>query len=305
MSRMAPRELAAKLATGLLAFPVTHFAESLDFDEGRYRDHIEWLAGFKPAGLFAAAAAGEFFSLTLEEFFRVVAAAAEQAGNRVPVVAGCGYGTAMALQFARSAGNAGADGLLLMPPYLIHPDPAGLVAHIEAVCASPSLGIILYNRDNSMLDFESLQALCRRAPNLVGFKDGSGDVELFKRISTQYCGRLTTICGMPPAESFAEDYFAAGADTYSSGIFNFLPRLALDFFNAAKRCDRDRVSQLQQEFVDPYAKIRKRRKGCAVSILKAGMRAVGRPAGPVRPPLVDLDPFEFETLASLIARRAG
>lgn len=303
MSRMPPKELAEKLAAGLLAFPVTHFTDALAFNETAYRDHIEWLVGFKPAGLFAAGGAGEFFSLTLEEFFRVVSAAAEQTASRVPVIAGCGYGTAMAVQFARAAEEAGADGLLLMPPYLVDSDQAGLAAHIETVCASTPLGVILYNRDNAILSFESLRTVCRNAPNLVGFKDGCGDLALFKRICVELRGRLTTICGMPTAESFATDYFAAGADTYSSGIFNFLPKLALDYYKAARNGNHKHIMQVRQEFLDPYVEIRKRRKGYAVSILKAGMRAVGRPAGPVRPPLIDLDSAESEALALLLAGR--
>lgn len=304
MSRTPPKELAERLAMGLLAFPVTHFTEaSLDFNEAAYCEHIEWLLQFGPAGVFAAGAAGEFFSLTLEEYFRVVSAAAEQAGGRVPVVAGCGYGTAMARQFARAAEEAGADGLLLMPPYLVDPDPAGLMEHIEAVCGSTPLGVILYNRDNAVLDFESLERVCQRAPNLIGFKDGCGDLVLFRRICAELRGRLITICGMPTAESFAREYFAAGANTYSSGTFNFLPGLAMDFYKAARNRDCAYLSQIQRDFLDPYVEIRKRRKGYAVSILKAGMRAVGKPAGPVRPPLVDVAPAEFESLAILLAGR--
>jgi 5-dehydro-4-deoxyglucarate dehydratase len=300
---MSPEELAGKLAAGLLSFPVTHFTETLAFDEGPFREHVDWLLGFAPAGLFAAGGAGEFFSLTLEEFSSVVSAAAEQTRRRVPVVAGCGYGTAMAKQFARAAEAAGADGLLLLPPYLLNPDPAGLVAHVEAVCASTKLGVIFYSRDNAVLSEAGLERLCERAPNLIGFKDGCGDMDLMRRICARFRGRLTCICGLPTAETFALSYFEMGADTYSSAIFNFLPRFALDFYGAARRGEGEPVSQLLREFVDPYVEIRNRHKGYAVSIVKAGMRAVGRPAGPVRPPLTDLDAMELVDLAKLVAAR--
>ena len=301
MSQFAPEELRRTLAEGLLAFPVTHFTPALAFDEVPFREHVEWLIGFKPSGLFAAGGAGEFFSLTLEEFSRVVFAAAKQADCRVPVVAGCGYGTAMAIQFARAAEKAGADGLLLLPPYLIDPDAAGLVAHVQAVCASTKLGVVFYNRDNAILNEASLEQLCERAPNLVGFKDGIGDLDSMTRICARFRGRLTCICGLPTAETAALSYFELGADTYSSAIFNFLPRFAQDFYAAARRCDRDQVERYLREFVGPLSEIRKRRKGYAVSIVKAGMRAVGRSAGPVRPPLVELAPEEMEAMARLVA----
>src|ERR1039457_532749 len=113
MSGMSPEEFATKIGAGLLSFPVTHFTDSYDFNEGAYREHLEWLLAHKPAGLFAAGGAGEVFLLPLEELSTVVSAAVEQTNHRVPVVAGCGYGTAMAKQFAQSGEAAGADGILL------------------------------------------------------------------------------------------------------------------------------------------------------------------------------------------------
>jgi len=159
MSRMSPEELAKALGAGLLSFPVTHFTDAYAFDEGPYRKHIEWLLEYKPAGLFAAGGTGEFFSLTLEEFTAVVAAAVQQTKQRVPVVAGCGYGTAMAKQFAQAAEASGADGILLLPPYLLNAEAAGIAAHVEAVCAATKLGVIFYNRDNAILNETVLEKL--------------------------------------------------------------------------------------------------------------------------------------------------
>jgi len=305
MSRMSPQEFAKRIGAGLLSFPVTHFtADGSAFDEAAYREHIDWLVEHQPAGLFAVGGTGEFFSLTLPEFSTVVAAAVEQTHGRVPVVAGCGYGTAMAKQFAQAAGAAGADGLLLLPPYLLNADPAGLVAHVEAVCAATSLGVIFYNRDNAILNEVWLERLCARCPNLVGFKDGFGDIELMTRIYARMGDRLTYIGGLPTAETFALPYLEMGVTTYSSAIFNFLPNFAQNFYAAVRRRDHTEVFQHLRDFVLPYVDIRNRRKGYAVSIVKAGMRAIGRPAGPVRTPLTDLEDSELETLTGLIAGRS-
>jgi 5-dehydro-4-deoxyglucarate dehydratase len=305
MSRMSPEEFAKTIGAGLLSFPVTHFTgDGSAFDEPAYREHIDWLLQHKPAGLFAAGGTGEFFSLTLEEFSAVVSAAAGQTSGRVPVVAGCGYGTAIAKQFARAGEAAGADGLLLFPPYLINADPAGLAAHVEAVCASTNLGVIFYNRDNAILNEVWLERICERCPNLVGFKDGYGDIELMTRIYARMGDRLTYIGGLPTAETFALPYLEMGVTTYSSAIFNFLPQFAQEFYAAVRRRDHGFVFKELREFVLPYIDIRNRRKGYAVSIVKAGMRAVGRPAGPVRSPLTDLDAGEMEALTKLIAGRS-
>ncbi|HEY4380644.1 MAG TPA: 5-dehydro-4-deoxyglucarate dehydratase [Acidobacteriaceae bacterium] len=305
MSGMSPEEFAKKIGAGLLSFPVTHFnADASAFDEGPYRQHLEWLLEHKPAGLFAAGGTGEFFSLTLEEFSAVVSAAVQQTNHRVPVVAGCGYGTAMAKQFARAGEAAGADGILLLPPYLLNSDPAGLVAHVEAVCATTKLGVIFYNRDNAILNDVWLEKLCDRCPNLVGFKDGYGDIELMTRIYARMGDRLVYVGGLPTAETFALPYLEMGVTTYSSAIFNFLPKFAQNFYAAVRRRDHAVVYKELRDFVLPYIDIRNRRKGYAVSIVKAGMRAIGRPAGPVRTPLTDLDASELDALMKLIAGRS-
>jgi hypothetical protein len=140
----------------------------------------------------------------------------------------------------------------------------------------------------------ALERLCDRCPNLVGFKDGYGDIELMTRIYARMGDRLTYIGGLPTAETFALPYLEMGVTTYSSAIFNFLPSLRRTFYAAVRRRDHAEVFKQLRDFVLPYIDIRNRRKGYAVSIVKAGMRAVGRPAGPVRTPLTDLDASEME-----------
>jgi 5-dehydro-4-deoxyglucarate dehydratase len=301
---MSPQEMSSKIGEGLLSFPVTHFDNHLEFTEQPYRQHIAWLLEHRPAALFAAGGTGEFFSLTLDDFSQVIGAAVSEVGGKVPVIAGCGYGTRTAIQFARAAEQAGADGILLLPPYLVNAEAAGLVAHAKAICNSTRLGVIFYNRDNAVLDESALEQLCQSCPNLVGFKDGVGDIELMTRIRARLGERLVYIGGLPTAETFALPYLEIGVTTYSSAIFNFLPQFALDFYSAVRKRDHATVFAKLREFVLPYIAIRRRRKGYAVSIVKAGMKAVGRDAGPVRPPLTELDSAELEELRRLIAGRS-
>ncbi len=194
---MTPVEMAGVIGKGLLSFPVTHFTHDLSFDEHPYREHCDWLLQHDVAGLFAAGGTGEFFSLTPAEVEQVVRAAVEATRARVPVIAGCGYGTAIAVAMARAAERAGADGILLLPPYLMTPSQAGLAAHVSAVCNATSLGVIVYNRDNAILNEDTLAELCTNCPNLVGFKDGVGDIELMMRVYARLGDRLTYIGGYP------------------------------------------------------------------------------------------------------------
>ncbi|MCM2402070.1 5-dehydro-4-deoxyglucarate dehydratase [Rhizobium sp. S153] len=300
MSRMTPQEMAGEISKGLLSFPVTHFNKTGAFQPEPFRDHLEWLTGFGPATFFAACGTGEFFSLSPAEVETVTRVAIDQMKGRVPVIAGVGYGTSMAVEMAARAEAAGADGLLVLPPYLITPESAGLEAHVEAICASTKLGVTIYNRDNAILDEYALARLAERCPNLVGYKDGVGDVELMVRIQSLLEGRLTFIGGLPTAETFALPYLDMGVNTYSSAIFNFVPQFAMDFHAAVLRRDHAAIMQGLRNFVLPYIEIRSRRRGYAVSIVKAGLRAMGRDAGPVRSPLVDLTEAEMSELTALI-----
>jgi 5-dehydro-4-deoxyglucarate dehydratase len=300
---MDPKALAAQIGSGLLSFPVTHFTAEDTFAETSYRDHIAWLNQYKPAGLFAAGGTGEFFSLTLDEFSHVVRAAVDETAGRLPILAGCGYGTATAKQFAAAAERSGARGLLLFPPYLVNADPDGLIAHVKAVCGSTSLGVIVYSRDNAILKADTLAKMADLCPNLIGFKDGVGDIETMTRIYLKLGDRLTYVGGLPTAETFALPYLEMGVTTYSSAIFNFLPEWAMDFYAAVRRKDHAHVTRELRDFVMPYIDIRDRRKGYAVSIVKAGVSLIGRTPGPVRGPLTDLTESERASLQSLLANR--
>ena len=287
------------VGSGLLSFPVTHFDENLRFDEIRYRQHVEWLASYEASVLFAAGGTGEFFSLNPSEIPDVIRAAKASAGS-TPIISGTGYGTALAIEIAQAAEKAGADGLLLLPPYLMFAEQAGLIAHVKAVCQSVGIGVIVYNRDNAVLTADSIARLCDECPNLIGFKDGVGDVDRVIEITTKIGDRLVYVGGMPTHEVYAQAYFAAGVTTYSSAVFNVVPQLAQTFYHALRGGNQSVVDQLLKDFFFPLVALRNRRKGYAVSIIKAGLRVLGQDPGPVRPPLTDLTPEELKLLEVII-----
>jgi 5-dehydro-4-deoxyglucarate dehydratase len=125
------------------------------------------------------------------------------------------------------------------------------------------------------------------------------------RTYAQLGDRLFYVGGLPTAEVFALPLLQLGVTTYSSAIFNFVPQFALDFYAAVRRQDRTAVYAMLSDFVIPYTKIRDRESGYSVSIVKAGLAAVGRPAGPVRPPLSDLLDAERDELQTLVDKVAG
>ena len=301
---MTPDQMKAALGSGLLSFPVTHFDAENRFAPESYKAHVEWLAGYDAPVLFAAGGTGEFFSLAPREIPQIVAAAKESAG-KTAIVSGCGYGTEMAIDIAQSVEKAGADGILLLPHYLIDAPQEGLYRHIRAVCDKVGFGVMVYNRDNAVLQADTLARLCDDCPNLIGFKDGTGDIGLVRQITAKMGDRLTYLGGMPTAELFAEAYLGAGFTTYSSAVFNFVPALANRFYTALRAGDRATCETILTEFFYPFMELRARRKGYAVAAVKAGVRLVGFEAGPVRAPLDDLTPAEEAILQGLIAAQDG
>ncbi|MFN7024199.1 MAG: 5-dehydro-4-deoxyglucarate dehydratase [Pseudorhizobium sp.] len=301
---MSPEELKLQVGSGLLSFPVTHFTTDLTLDLDSYRRHVAWLSGFDAAALFAAGGTGEFFSLSPQEVGQVTRAAKEVSGA-VPIIAGCGYGTALAVETAAIVAKAGADGILLLPHYLTEAPQDGIYAHVKAVCDSTELGVILYNRANSIANADTVARLAEACPNLIGFKDGTGKVDLVRHVTAKLGDRLCYIGGMPTHELFAEGFNGVGVTTYSSAVFNFVPELAQSFYRAMRGGDRAVMEGLLHSFFFPFAALRDRKAGYPVSIIKAGVDLVGFGSGPVRPPLVDLTAEEREILRGLIDGSRG
>ena len=299
---MSPQDLKQAMSSGLLSFPLTDFDAQLRFEPRGYAQRLEWLMPYGATVLFAAGGTGEFFSLEPGEFSQVIQVAVETCRGQVPIVAGAGGGTSLAIQYAEEAERQGAQGLLLLPHYLTEASQEGLAAHAEAICQSVNIGVIIYNRGAARYAPETLARLAERCPNLVGYKDGVGDIEHFVSVRRKLGDRFAYLGGLPTAEVFAGAYHAMGCPVYSSAVFNFIPKTAMAFYNALAAGDTATTNRLLDEFFLPYIELRNKGQGYAVSIVKAGATLVGHSAGPVRPPLSDLKPAELEQLRALIAR---
>jgi 5-dehydro-4-deoxyglucarate dehydratase len=300
-----PRPLADRL-DGLLFFPVTAFAPDGSLDLEVFRTHVRQGVHGGTSAVFAACGTGEYHALDLEEYEQVIAAAVAEAAGRVPVIAGVGHGTALAAAFAERAHRAGADGLLVMPPYLVVADQEGLLRHYTALAAATPLEMIVYQRDNAVLTPASVVELTR-VPQIIGLKDGLGDLELMQRIisavRTQAPDRrLLYFNGLPTAELTGLAYRGIGVTLYSSAVFCFAPDIALAFHRALTTGDDEIVNRLLDGFYRPLVELRQQRRGYAVSLVKAGVRLQGLDVGGVRPPLSEPAPQHIKELAELIER---
>ncbi|KAB8168839.1 5-dehydro-4-deoxyglucarate dehydratase [Streptomyces sp. 3MP-14] len=297
---------------GLLFFPVTAYGPDGSLNLDAYRAHLRAGIDAGAGAVFACCGTGEFHALAPEEFERCVAAAVEETAGAVPVLAGAGYGTVLAVDFARRAERAGADGLLAMPPYLVVADQRGLLRHFTELAAATSLDVIVYQRDNVVLAPETVVELAA-TPGIVGLKDGLGDLDLLQRtisaVRTAHPDRpFRYFNGLPTAELTGLAYRGLGVTLYSSAVFAFLPEVALAFHAALAGDtpeDRATVQRLLDGFYRPLVELRNQGRGYAVSLVKAGVRLRGLDVGEVRAPLSEPLPEHLDRLAELIETGLG
>jgi 5-dehydro-4-deoxyglucarate dehydratase len=299
--------LAARLRvpTGPLFFPVTAYAPDGRIDLDACRAHVRQGVEAGAAAVFACCGTGEFHALTPEEFQECVRAAVTETAGRVPVVAGTGYGTALAERYARLAADAGADGLLALPPYLVVAAQEGLLRHYRRLAAATPLPVIVYQRDNAVLTPGTVVELAR-TEGVVGLKDGVGDLDLMQRIvSTVRAaapGDFLYFNGLPTAELTQPAYRGVGVTLYSSAVFCFAPEIAQAFHRALDTGDDPTVRRLLDGFYRPFVDLRAKGRGYAVSLVKAGVRLRGLDVGEVRPPLHEPAEEHVKQLGQLIER---
>ena len=212
--------------------------------------------------------------------------------GRVPVYAGAGGSIAQAKDFARAAAEAGADGLLLLPPYLVEMPEAGLIAYTREVSDVTDLPVIVYNRNNARYT-EASAVEVAQLPKVVGFKDGTGDLDQVARIVRAVTDALAPtgkpfqfFNGMPTAEVSQQAYRAIGVPLYSSATFAIAPELALAFYQSLETGNERLTAALLREYFHPLVRLRDKVPGYPVSLIKAGVTLEGLDVGPVRPPLI-------------------
>ena len=289
---------------GVLFFPVTPFTESGTVDLEALAAHLTKGLEAGPGGIFIACGTGEFHAIDEDEFRAIVSTAVTVVAGRVPVYAGAGGSVAQAKRFAVAAQEAGADGLLLLPPYLVEVPQPGLVDFVAAVAGATELPVIVYNRNNAKFTEASAVAVAK-IPNVIGFKDGTGNFDQVARIvaavTTQVDPDFLFFNGLPTAETTQLAFRAIGVPLYSSATFAFAPDLALAFYNSLESGNSELTQALLNAFFIPLVQLRDTVPGYAVSLVKAGVTMEGVPAGAVRPPLVMPHADDLAQLSTIIA----
>ena len=301
---MQPDLLRARLR-GAIAFPITPFAADGSVDLDAVRRNAAFLPGHGICAVVAPSGTGELFGLSPDECAAVTRATVEAVAGRVPVIASVDFGPRVGAELARRAEAAGADAILMLPPYYANPDPQGLVAYYREIAAATSLGVLPYARDAAAFTPAILEELAREVPNLVAFKDGRGDVRLFQRLREHVIERLgperlVWLAGV--GDDLVGAYFAAGAEGFTSSLACFWPEASAELYRLASSGDFGGLLAYHARVVRPFYELRQRGRGFEVSVMKAAMDLLGHPAGPPRPPLGQLSERDRQDLAALLQR---
>ena len=289
---------------GVLFFPVTPFGADGAPDLDLLAEHVGSRLEHGPGGVFPACGTGEFHALSTGEVDAVVRTAVEVVNGRVPVIAGAGGALGQAIEQARNAADAGADGILLLPPYLVGGTTNGLVAWVEQVAAASPLPVIVYHRATARFTADAMRRLAAN-PKIVGFKDGTGDIGLTQEIvlAAGESGReLHFFNGLLTAELSQGAFRGIGVPLYSSAAFAMIPELAAAHYRAYTDGDDATREHLLREFYVPLVNLRDETPGFGVSLIKAGLRLQGLAVGSVRPPLVDPTPEQEARLGVILDR---
>lgn len=282
---------------------VTPFTATGAVDAEGFVAHVEWQIKEGSSGLVPVGTTGESPTLSHAEHKQVVELCIKAAAGRVPVIAGAGSNnTTEAIELAQHAEKAGANAVLVVTPYYNKPTQKGLFAHYSAIAESVKLPIVIYNiPGRSVVDMsvETMAALAKAYPTIVGVKDATGKIE---RVSEQ---RMA--CGKNFVQLSGEDATALGFNAHGgvgciSVTANVAPRLCAEFQQATLAGDYAKALEYQDKLMPLHKAIFMEPGLCGA---KYALNRLGRMSRAVRSPLLSTLEPATEAAIDAALRHAG
>ena len=235
---------------GVIPAITTNLAADLTVDHAALAVHCRWLIDSGCTGLVVGGSLGEAATLSFEEKIAIVRTSVAAVAGRAPVVLGiASLSTLEAVALAEAAEQAGAQGLMVLPPYVYSSDWREMKTHVSAVIAATQLSCLLYNNPPAYkTDFlpEQIAELASLHPNLHAVKESSGDTRRVTAIQAVVGPRLAVLVGMDDA--IVEGIYA-GAVGWIAGLVNAFPVESVALFNLASRGEKARAAALYAWFL--------------------------------------------------------
>ncbi|HUS06392.1 MAG TPA: dihydrodipicolinate synthase family protein, partial [Bryobacteraceae bacterium] len=214
-----------KTLKGVFGFPVTPLKKDLSLDLDALARNVDEMVRHPFCAIVAAGGTGEMYSMTPEEIEQIVRVTVEATNGRMPVVAGTGFNVPIGADIARRVEKAGAQCLLVLPPYYSNSPEQGLFDFYRAIGQASGLPMMVYSRDWAVFSPDMVARLADHVPTLAAWKDGQGDVRKYQRIIQFNGDRLAWFGGL--GDDCVPGYFAAGVQAYTSSISNISPKVSL------------------------------------------------------------------------------
>jgi 4-hydroxy-tetrahydrodipicolinate synthase len=283
---------------GMYVASVTPFRDDESLDLDRLATHLEDLVAARVDGIVVLGGSGEYVSLSAAERESVIGCAVHIVGKRIPVVVGAlGPSTREALDVAGQARRAGADAMLVLPPYYIRASAAGVVEHFARVVETSGLPVIVYNnppRAGWAIEMELLDCLAS-VPGVVGLKDCDRDVALIAGKIARVGDRISILSG---DDDLGFATLLSGAPGAIWATANLAPRLCRDLFDRSVAGDLEGARPLAERL---RQLVHVRRIPNHPGPLKEMMAMVGRSVGPARRPLLPMTDAERAKVSEVIA----
>lgn len=220
---------------GVLPAITTPFTAGGEVDHAFLAEHAKRLVDAGCTGLVPLGSLGESATLTFDEKIAIVRTLVAAVGARVPVVAGVAALSAQeGIALAQAAKDAGARGLMVLPPYVYSSDWREMGAYMRAVIGATDLPVLFYNNPIAYrTDFtpDQIAEIAAEFPNVQAVKESSGDIRRLAAIRERIGDRLVLLVGV---DDLIVEGIAMGAEGWIAGTVNAFPEEAVQLFEQAR-----------------------------------------------------------------------
>ena len=245
--------MAQNIFKGLGIALVTPFTQEGEVDYTALSRLVDYQLANGADFLCILATTGETPTLTADEKAKIKQMVIEKAGNKVPVLMGCGgNNTAEVVRELKEADFAGIDGILSVCPYYNKPSQEGLYQHFKAIAAASPLPVVLYNvpgRTGVNLKAETTVRLAKDCPNIVAIKEASGSLEQVDEIIKNKPDSFDVISG---DDALTFPMIACGAAGVISVIGNALPKEFSRMIRLEMKGEIDAARKIHHRFTDLF-----------------------------------------------------
>jgi len=274
--------------TGSWVALVTPFTETGEIDFTGFERLIDFQIENGTSGVLIMGSTGEPTLLTAGERREILDRVCAYAKGKIPVFAGttCGS-TQETIELSRYAEQAGADGLLLLVPAYATPPQDGIYLHFKAVAEAVNIPVAIYNNPSRVgvnIDPATIIKLSE-IPNIVADKEAMGNISQLVGVLKGTSGRLHLLCCDYPGYGLILPTLALGGHGTANIAGNIIPREMAEMSRPWQSWeDVERTRELYFRYVPLLSALYSQPNPIAV---KAALRLMGLPGGPVRRPLVD------------------